>query len=209
MIQHLLREAAGEGIDNELVSVAPDGFEAQADWTKPGLSRDLPRLRAGAEPRLSRRCRVRGAAQGSALHRGAHPCRRHRPGRGVPALPRRPRREFQRGGDSRDRRRRRQHERLDADQTCRGRDAGRPATLTSRAACDDHPMSIDRTWLAGSKRGLVGEAGPRRSAPRRFGISSNSSERLTRTRSHPSRPTHPIASPAGASGTSRTTCNPR
>jgi thiol-disulfide isomerase/thioredoxin len=33
MIQHLLREAAGEGIDDELVSVAPDGFEAQADWT--------------------------------------------------------------------------------------------------------------------------------------------------------------------------------
>ena len=33
MIQHLLRETAGEGIDNELVSVAPDGFEAQADWT--------------------------------------------------------------------------------------------------------------------------------------------------------------------------------
>jgi thiol-disulfide isomerase/thioredoxin len=32
MIQHLLREAAGEGIDNELVSVAPDGFEARADW---------------------------------------------------------------------------------------------------------------------------------------------------------------------------------
>jgi thiol-disulfide isomerase/thioredoxin len=33
MIQHLLRERAGEDIDNELVSVAPDGFEAQADWT--------------------------------------------------------------------------------------------------------------------------------------------------------------------------------
>ena len=33
MIQQLLREAAGEDIDNELVSVAPDGFEAQADWT--------------------------------------------------------------------------------------------------------------------------------------------------------------------------------
>jgi hypothetical protein len=33
MIQQLLREGAGEGIDNELVSVAPDGFEAQADWT--------------------------------------------------------------------------------------------------------------------------------------------------------------------------------
>jgi thiol-disulfide isomerase/thioredoxin len=33
MIQHLLREAAVAGIANELVSVAPDGFEAQADWT--------------------------------------------------------------------------------------------------------------------------------------------------------------------------------
>jgi len=33
MIQHLLREAAGGSIDNELVSVTPDGFEAQADWT--------------------------------------------------------------------------------------------------------------------------------------------------------------------------------
>jgi thiol-disulfide isomerase/thioredoxin len=29
MIQHLL----GEGVDEELVSVVPDGFEAQADWT--------------------------------------------------------------------------------------------------------------------------------------------------------------------------------
>jgi thiol-disulfide isomerase/thioredoxin len=33
MIQQLLREAGGEGIDEELVSVSPDGFEAQADWT--------------------------------------------------------------------------------------------------------------------------------------------------------------------------------
>jgi len=33
MIQHLLSEGTGEGIDHELVSVAPDGFEAQADWT--------------------------------------------------------------------------------------------------------------------------------------------------------------------------------
>jgi thiol-disulfide isomerase/thioredoxin len=33
MIQHLLREAMGEDIDDELVSLAPDGFEAQADWT--------------------------------------------------------------------------------------------------------------------------------------------------------------------------------
>jgi hypothetical protein len=33
MIQHMLREGGGEGIDDELVSDAPDGFEAQADWT--------------------------------------------------------------------------------------------------------------------------------------------------------------------------------
>ncbi len=33
MIQHLLREARSGGIDDELVPVAPDGFEAQADWT--------------------------------------------------------------------------------------------------------------------------------------------------------------------------------
>jgi thiol-disulfide isomerase/thioredoxin len=33
MIRHLLREAGAEDIDNELVSVAPEGLEAQADWT--------------------------------------------------------------------------------------------------------------------------------------------------------------------------------
>jgi len=33
MIQHMLRERGGEGIDDELVSDAPDGFEAQPDWT--------------------------------------------------------------------------------------------------------------------------------------------------------------------------------
>jgi thiol-disulfide isomerase/thioredoxin len=32
-VQQLLREAGAEGIDDDLVSVAPDGFEAQADWT--------------------------------------------------------------------------------------------------------------------------------------------------------------------------------
>jgi thiol-disulfide isomerase/thioredoxin len=36
MIQHLLREAGGEGIDNELVSVTTEGLEAQADWTNLG-----------------------------------------------------------------------------------------------------------------------------------------------------------------------------
>ena len=33
VIQALLREAGHSGIDDGLVSVAPDGFEAQADWT--------------------------------------------------------------------------------------------------------------------------------------------------------------------------------
>ena len=108
MIQHLLREAGGEGIDNELVSVTPDGFEAQADWTNlgspetylgygQGQNLDSPGGVAYEEPRRALR-----------YTEAAHPCRRHRPGRDVPALPRRPRREFQRGGDSRDRRRRRQ-----------------------------------------------------------------------------------------------------
>jgi CHAD domain-containing protein len=77
-----------------------------------------PALRAGE------RLETAAAADFDRLHRGAHPCRRHRPGRGVPALPRRARGELQPGGDPRDRRRRGQHERLDADQACRGRYAG-------------------------------------------------------------------------------------
>jgi hypothetical protein len=36
MIQHLLREARSEGIDEELVSVTAEGLEAQADWTDLG-----------------------------------------------------------------------------------------------------------------------------------------------------------------------------
>jgi thiol-disulfide isomerase/thioredoxin len=36
MIQHLLREARSEGIDEELVSITPDGLEAQADWQNLG-----------------------------------------------------------------------------------------------------------------------------------------------------------------------------
>ena len=36
MIQHLLREARSEGIDEELVSVTAEGLEAQADWTNLG-----------------------------------------------------------------------------------------------------------------------------------------------------------------------------
>jgi thiol-disulfide isomerase/thioredoxin len=33
VIQRLLREAGGEGVSDDLVSVADEGFEAQADWT--------------------------------------------------------------------------------------------------------------------------------------------------------------------------------
>jgi thiol-disulfide isomerase/thioredoxin len=36
VIQFLLREAGDEGIGDDLVAVAPDGFEAQADWTNLG-----------------------------------------------------------------------------------------------------------------------------------------------------------------------------
>jgi thiol-disulfide isomerase/thioredoxin len=36
MIQHLLREAGSEGIEDELVSVSAEGLEAQADWTSLG-----------------------------------------------------------------------------------------------------------------------------------------------------------------------------
>lgn len=36
MIQHLLREAGSEGIEDELVSVAAEGLEAQSDWTSLG-----------------------------------------------------------------------------------------------------------------------------------------------------------------------------
>ena len=33
VIQQLLREAGRDGIGDDLVSIVPDGFEAQADWT--------------------------------------------------------------------------------------------------------------------------------------------------------------------------------
>jgi hypothetical protein len=67
---------------------------------------------------------LRGPAGGAPLHRGVHPRRRYRSGRGVSALPRRAGRALHPGGDARDRRRCRQHERLDTDQACRDRDAG-------------------------------------------------------------------------------------
>ena len=62
MIQHLLREAGGEGIDAELVSISAEGFEAQADWPnlgspetylgyQQGQNLDSPNGVAYAEPR--------------------------------------------------------------------------------------------------------------------------------------------------------------
>ena len=115
-----------------------------------------PALRGGARGRhtpgedrhpdgvVGDRASLRGRAGGSPLCRGAHPCRRHRPGRGVPALPRRARRELQPGGDPRDRRRRRQHERLDPDQAGGGRDAGpglSSAVATKPAAAATPPRA--------------------------------------------------------------------
>ena len=63
MIQHLLREAGSEGIDERARLRHRGGFGGAGRLDEPGLSRDLPRLPAGAEPRLSRRCRVRRASR--------------------------------------------------------------------------------------------------------------------------------------------------
>ena len=52
VIQGLLREAGGEGIADDLVTVAGDGFEAQADWTNLEISRDA--TSATSKPRTLR-----------------------------------------------------------------------------------------------------------------------------------------------------------
>ena len=61
-VQMLLREAGREGVPDDLVSVADEGFEAQADWRTLGSPETLPRLRAGPELRVRKRRRVRRAA---------------------------------------------------------------------------------------------------------------------------------------------------
>jgi hypothetical protein len=84
MIQHLLREATGEGIDNELVSVAPDGFEAQAGerWSSrgsitscasPGRSRTA-RSRSHSSIRASRRRSSPSASDRLGLQRCRYTC---------------------------------------------------------------------------------------------------------------------------------------
>ena len=55
VVQQLLREAGGEGIPNGLVSVVPDGFEAQADWA----TLESPETYLGSE-------QARNFAQGAA-----------------------------------------------------------------------------------------------------------------------------------------------
>ena len=47
IIQQLLGEAGHQDIDGDLVSVVPDGVEAQADWETLGVPRDVSRLRPG------------------------------------------------------------------------------------------------------------------------------------------------------------------
>ena len=63
MIQHLLREARRRGHRRRARLRHRGGFGGASRLDEPGLSRDLPRLPAGAEPRLSRRCRVRRATR--------------------------------------------------------------------------------------------------------------------------------------------------
>ena len=50
MIQHLLREAGSEGIDEELVSVTAEGLEAQADWTNLGSPETYLGYQQGQNP---------------------------------------------------------------------------------------------------------------------------------------------------------------
>ena len=52
MIQHLLREARTEGIDEELVSVTAEGLEAQADWTNLGSPETYLGYQQGRAPSL-------------------------------------------------------------------------------------------------------------------------------------------------------------
>ena len=63
VIQRLLREAGRDGIADDLVSVAPDGFEAQADWANLESPETLPRLRARPELRVAGGRRARRAAR--------------------------------------------------------------------------------------------------------------------------------------------------
>ena len=60
-IQQLLREAGIDGIADDLVSLTPDGFEAQADWTNLRSPETYLGSRAGPELRFSRRRRDRRA----------------------------------------------------------------------------------------------------------------------------------------------------
>ena len=53
VIQELLREAGGDAAGDDLISVIPDGVEAQADWGTVGVARDVRRLPTGPQLRVS------------------------------------------------------------------------------------------------------------------------------------------------------------
>ena len=61
-VKMLLRETGVDDVPEDLVSVADEGFEAQADWQTLGSPETLPRLRAGPELRVRKHRRVRRAA---------------------------------------------------------------------------------------------------------------------------------------------------
>ena len=74
VVQRLLRDSGRDGVPDDLVPDAGDGFEAQADWARPPDARDLSRVRAGSELRVSRwplRRRVRDAGPVEAQPMGA------------------------------------------------------------------------------------------------------------------------------------------
>ena len=54
VIQQLLREAGGDAVSDDLISVIPEGVEAQADWGTLGVPRDVRRLPARPQLRVSR-----------------------------------------------------------------------------------------------------------------------------------------------------------
>ena len=69
VIQQLLREAGIDGIADDLVSLTPDGFEAQADWTNLRSPETYLGYRAGSELRFTWRRRDRRAQR---LRRTGH-----------------------------------------------------------------------------------------------------------------------------------------
>ncbi len=62
VIQRLLREAGGEGIPSDMATVDAGGLRGAGRLDEPGVARELPRLRAGPELRLTGARRARRAS---------------------------------------------------------------------------------------------------------------------------------------------------